>query len=194
MNRRTNGYAIAKIAGVKLCQAYRRQHGSDFISAMPTNLYGIGDNFDLKSSHVLPALMSKIHSAKQAGHSEVEIWGTGTPLREFLYVTDLADACVYLLKHYSDAPPINIGSGQEISIRDLAALIAEVVGFEGRFVFDAGKPDGTPRKLLDVSHLHGLGWKASTSLKDGITAVYQWYCQSLGETRPARGQPLYQRD
>lgn len=174
-------YAIAKIAGVKLCQAYRRQFGCDFISAMPTNLYGIGDNFDLQTSHVLPALMSKIHAAKQGGHGEVEIWGTGTPLREFLHVTDLADACVYLLKHYSGAAPINVGSGQEISIRDLATLMADVIGFPGRLVFDASKPDGTPRKLLDSGPLTNLGWKASTPLKEGIATVYHWYCQQIVE-------------
>lgn len=174
-------YAIAKIAGVKLCQAYRRQFGCDFISAMPTNLYGIGDNFDLQTSHVLPALMSKIHAAKQGGHGEVEIWGTGTPLREFLYVADLADACVYLLKHYSGAAPINVGSGQEISIRDLATLMADIIGFSGRLVFDASKPDGTPRKLLDSGPLKNLGWKARTPLNDGIATVYHWYCQQLGE-------------
>lgn len=183
-------YAIAKIAGVKLCQAYRRQFGCDFISAMPTNLYGIGDNFDLQTSHVVPALMSKLHAAKQGGYGEVEIWGTGAPLREFLYVNDLADACVYLLKHYSGAAPINVGSGQEISIHDLAMLISDVVGFDGRLVFDASKPDGTPRKLLDGSSLANLGWKASTPLKDGIATVYRWYCQQLGEVRRERYQHL----
>ena len=168
-------YAIAKIAGVKLCQAYRRQHGCDFVSAMPTNLYGTGDNFDLNSSHVIPALMRKIHTAHIEGHGDVEVWGTGAPLREFLHVDDLADACVFLLQHYSEPEPINVGSGHELSIRDLAFLIADVVGYKGGFTFDRSKPDGTPRKFLDSTRLHALGWTGGKSLKVGIAEVYEWY-------------------
>ena len=168
-------YALAKIAGVKLCAAYRQQHGSDFISAMPTNLYGFNDNFDLSSSHVLPALMRKMHAAKVEGRDTVEIWGTGTPRREFLHVDDLADALVFLMKHYSAPEPINVGSGQELTIRDLAQLIAEVVGFRGGFAFDASKPDGTPRKFLDTGKLHGLGWSAKVDLRTGVERVYAWF-------------------
>ena len=168
-------YAIAKIAGVKLCQAYRRQHGCDFVSAMPTNLYGAGDNFDLNSSHVIPALMRKIHTAHVEDYRDVEVWGTGTPLREFLHVDDLADACVFLLQHYSEPEPINVGSGHELSIRDLAFLIADVVGYKGGFTFDRSKPDGTPRKFLDSTRLHGLGWTGRKPLKAGIAEVYEWY-------------------
>ncbi len=170
-------YALAKIAGVKLCEAYRRQYGCDFISAMPTNLYGFNDNFDLMSSHVLPALMRKMHMAKTEGRNEVEIWGTGTPKREFLHVDDLADALIFLLRHYSEADTINVGSGQEVSIRELAELIADVVGFHGQFAFDASKPDGTPRKLLDTSRLSALGWSAKIGLRDGISQVYNWFEQ-----------------
>jgi GDP-L-fucose synthase len=168
-------YAIAKIAGVMLCEAYRRQYGDDFISAMPTNLYGPGDNYDLNSSHVLPALIRKIDTAHRQGAAQVELWGTGTPLREFLHVDDLADACIFLLKNYSDAQHVNVGSGHEVSIRDLAALVADAVGFTGEFVFDSSKPDGTPRKLLDSGKLHALGWHARMSLRDGIADAYSWY-------------------
>ncbi len=168
-------YALAKIAGIKMCQAYRRQYGCDFISAMPTNLYGPGDNFDLQSSHVVPALIRKVHDAKVQGHAGVEIWGTGNPRREFLFVDDLADGLVYLMKHYSDDQHVNVGTGEDITIRDLAALIAEVVGFEGEFVFDTGKPDGTPRKLLDVGLMNGLGWQAKTRLRDGLRLTCDWY-------------------
>ena len=171
-------YAIAKIAGVKMCQAYRVQHGDDYISAMPTNLYGVGDNFDLQSSHVLPALMRKVHTAKLKKQREVTIWGTGTPLREFMFVDDLADACVFLMKNYSEFDTINIGSGQEVSIRELATMIADVTGYGGDFVFDDSKPDGTPRKRLDVEKLAARGWKASTSLKDGLSVVYDWYMKN----------------
>ena len=171
-------YAIAKIAGVKMCQAYRIQHKVDYISAMPTNLYGIGDNFDLQSSHVLPALLRKVHVAKLRGHREVTIWGSGTPQREFLFVDDLADACVFLMKNYSEFDTINIGSGEEVSIRELAALIADVTGYGGDFVFDDNKPDGTPRKRLDVDRLTARGWKANTSLKDGLAIVYDWYVRN----------------
>jgi GDP-L-fucose synthase len=170
-------YAIAKIAGIKLCQAYRRQYGCDFISAMPTNLYGPGDNFDLKSSHVLPALLRKIHEAKELGRHVVEIWGTGTPLREFLYVEDLADGLIFLLKKYSDEDHINVGSGCEISISDLAYAIAEVVEWNGRFVFDFTKPDGTPRKLMDVSRMRAMGWSAQTDLSEGLRHTYKKFLE-----------------
>lgn len=165
-------YAVAKIAGIKLCQAYRRQHGDDMISAMPTNLYGPGDNYDLQTSHVLPALLRKMHVARDNKEPTVTIWGSGTPLREFMFVDDLADACIFLMKKYSADEHVNVGSGQEISIRDLAKLIAEIVGFEGELVFDKTKPDGTPRKLLDSSKLAQLGWTATHSLADGIRAAY----------------------
>lgn len=168
-------YAIAKIAGIKLTQAYRRQYGCDFISAMPTNLYGPGDNFDLASSHVMPALMAKIHRAKQEGRPSVEIWGSGRPRREFLYVEDLADALVHLMQHYSAEPHVNVGSGKDLSIAELARLIARVVGYDGEFRYDASKPDGMMRKLLDVGRIAGLGWRASTSLEEGIARTYDWY-------------------
>jgi len=168
-------YAIAKIAGIKLCQAYRRQYGVDYISAMPTNLYGPGDNFDLASSHVVPALMAKIHRAKQEGRDAVEIWGSGRPRREFLHVDDLADALVHLLQRYSGESHVNVGTGTDLSIAELAALIARVVGYGGEFRYDASKPDGTPRKLLDVSRLAGLGWRASIPLEEGLARTYGWY-------------------
>ncbi|MEA2783183.1 MAG: GDP-L-fucose synthase [Rhodospirillaceae bacterium] len=168
-------YAIAKIAGIKLCQAYRSQHGCDFISAMPTNLYGPGDNFDLASSHVVPALMRKIDQAKQSGSETVEIWGSGTPRREFLYVDDLADSCVFLIQHYNGYDHVNIGVGQDLTIRQLAETIAGVVGYHGGFVYDRSKPDGTPQKLLDVGRLTALGWQATTSLEDGLRQSYDWY-------------------
>ena len=168
-------YAIAKIAGIKLCQAYAREYGRNFISAMPTNLYGPGDNFDLNHSHVLPALLRKVHEAKQAGAGEVVVWGTGAPRREFLHVEDLAGACRFLLEHY-DAPEIvNVGYGDDVSIRELAELICEVVGFGGKLTFDTTKPDGTPRKLLDSSKLHGLGWRPRIALREGIRQTYDWY-------------------
>src|SRR5579863_9922733 len=168
-------YAIAKIAGIKLCQAYRKQYGCDFISAMPTNLYGPGDNFDLASSHVVPALMHKIDAAKRSGADKVEIWGSGRPKREFLYVEDLADACVFLLKHYNGHDHVNVGAGSELTIRELAETIARVVGYRGGFVYDASKPDGTPRKLLDSGRLAKLGWRATTGLEDGLKKSYDWY-------------------
>jgi GDP-L-fucose synthase len=168
-------YAIAKIAGVKLCQAYRRQHGRDFISAMPTNLYGPGDNYDLSGSHVLPALIRKIDTARTTGAETVEIWGSGAPLREFLHVDDLADACVFLMKRYSGDEHVNVGSGHEISIRGLAELVADVVGYRGGFAFDASKPDGTPRKLLDTGKLAGLGWSPRMELREGVADAYDWY-------------------
>jgi len=170
-------YAIAKIAGIKMCQAYRAQYGSDFISAMPTNLYGPGDNFDLASSHVLPALMRKVHEAKAASEKTVEIWGSGKPLREFLYVDDCADAIIYLLKHYSGNEHVNVGSGEETSIAALARTIADVIGYGGKFHYDKSKPDGMPRKLLDVARLSALGWSAQTSLTDGIRQTYAWYLE-----------------
>ncbi len=172
-------YAIAKIAGVKQCQAYRRAYGRDFISVMPTNLYGPGDNFDLTSSHVLPALIAKAHTAKTTGADNLTLWGTGTPRREFLHVDDLADACVHLMKTYSDEGLVNVGVGADVTIRELAEMIADVVGFKGSFIFDATKPDGTPRKLLDVSRIHALGWTAKTDLRAGIAATYDWYRQNI---------------
>jgi GDP-L-fucose synthase len=176
-------YAIAKIAGIKLCQAYRRQYGSDFISAMPTNLYGPNDNFDLSSSHVLPALIRKFHDAKVAGLNEVEIWGTGTPMREFLHVDDLADACVHLMDHYSDDSHINVGTGIDITIRDLAMQIRDIVHPSAELNFDTTKPDGTPRKVLDTSRLTATGWSPSTSLAEGIAATYQWFLNNHGSLR-----------
>ena len=164
-------YAIAKIAGIKLAQAYRRQHGRDFIAAMPTNLYGPGDNFDPLASHVLPALIRKVAEAK-AAHAPVVVWGTGAPRREFLYVDDCADACVFLLKHHSDEVPLNIGSGEELSILELTRLVMQVVGYDGPIEHDLTKPDGTPRKLLDVSRINALGWKARTPLEDGVALAY----------------------
>ena len=172
-------YAVAKIAAIELCDAYRQQHGADFISAMPTNLYGPGDNFDLRTSHVLPALLRKMHEAKVERRDAVEVWGSGTPRREFLFVDDLADAALFLLEHVSEPGPINVGTGEDITIRDLALLIADVVGFEGDLAFDASKPDGTPRKLLDVSRLRDLGWTACTNLRVGIEATYTWYLRNV---------------
>jgi GDP-L-fucose synthase len=171
-------YAIAKIAGIKMCQAYRRQYGRRYISVMPCNLYGKNDNFDLSTSHALPALIRKFHAAKIAGEPEVLVWGTGTPLREFLYVDDLADAVVFLMDHYDGSEPINCGAGSDISIRQLAELIGRVTGFEGKLVFDTSKPDGTPRKLMDSSRLRALGWRPKTSLDDGIRQVYRWFVQT----------------
>lgn len=174
-------YAVAKIAGIKLCQAYRAQYGADFISAMPTNLYGPGDSFDLTSSHVLPALMRKIDGALAEGRDEVEIWGSGRPRREFLYVEDLADALVFLMKTYSGAEHVNVGTGQDLSIAELAASIAGVVGYRGRFRYDASKPDGMARKLLDVSRLAAMGWRAKTDLETGIRQTYGWYRQATAK-------------
>jgi len=168
-------YAIAKITGVELCKFYRRQYGMDFISVMPTNLYGINDNFDLKNSHVLPALIRKFHEAKLNNEKEVVMWGTGEPMREFLFVDDLADACVYLMNNYSEESHLNIGTGEDVKIRELAEIVKEVVVYKGNIVNDLSKPDGTPRKLLDVTKLHTTGWKHKTSLIDGIKIVYDWY-------------------
>lgn len=166
-------YAIAKIAGIKLCESYRDQYGCNFISAMPTNLYGPNDNYDLNNSHVLPALLRKFHTAKQEGNSEVEIWGTGSPKREFLHVEDLASACFFLLQNYNEKELVNIGCGEEISIKDLALTIKKVVGFDGELMFDISKPDGTPRKLLSIDKLHKLGWIHQIELEDGIKRVYK---------------------
>lgn len=172
-------YAVAKIAGVKMCQAYRRQYGFDAISAMPTNLYGPGDSFDLETSHVLPALIRKFHEAKEAGRDEVNLWGSGRPRREFLYVDDLADALVFLMQHYSSEDIINVGVGEDVTIDELACTVGELVGFRGTITHDTTKPDGTPQKLLDVSRLQSLGWRAQTPLREGIRETYRWYRESL---------------
>jgi len=173
-------YAIAKIAGIKLCEAYNHQYGRKYISVMPTNLYGINDNYDLNNSHVLPALIRKAHEAKQRGDKQLVVWGTGTPMREFLYADDLADACVHLMEKGYDGPLVNIGTGTDVTIRELAETVVEVVGFQGDLTFDTTKPDGTPRKLMDVSRLTGLGWQASTTLKDGIALAYQDFLSKQG--------------
>ena len=176
-------YAIAKIAGIKMCQAYRRQYGFDAISLMPTNLYGPGDNFSLENSHVLPALIAKFHEARRIGQKSVVVWGTGTPRREFLYVDDLADAVVFLTRNYADAGPINVGTGTDVTIRELADLVGKVVGFTGDLVFDITKLDGTPRKLLDVGRVQALGWRATTSLESGLRATYEWFCANEPQLR-----------
>jgi len=168
-------YALAKIAGLKMCQFFKRQYGDNFISCMPTNLYGPNDNYDLKSSHVMPALIRKFHEAKINNDSVVEVWGTGKPLREFLYVDDMADACVFLLENYNGDEHVNVGTGKELTIGQLAEMVANVVGFSGTLEFNSDKPDGTPRKLLDVSKLYGLGWTYGVELKDGISRSYDWY-------------------
>jgi GDP-L-fucose synthase len=175
-------YAIAKIAGIKLCQAYKRQYGSNFISAMPTNLYGPGDNFDLTSSHVIPALIRKFDDARREDRHEVEIWGTGQPMREFLHVDDLADACVFLMDNYDDLEHINVGTGQDLTIRELAELVRDVVHPDAELRFDTTKPDGMPRKVLDVSKLNSLGWKPSISLRDGVESTYRWYLAQARDT------------
>jgi len=176
-------YAIAKITGIKLCQAYRKQYGFDAISLMPTNLYGPGDNFELKGSHVLPALIRKFHEAKLAGAKDVVMWGTGTPRREFLHVDDLAEACIHLMQHYSDPEIVNVGTGTDLTIRELAELVKSVIGFSGEIVQDLTKPDGTPQKLLDVSKLERLGWKAKIGLKEGIESTYRWFLENQGNVR-----------
>jgi GDP-L-fucose synthase len=168
-------YAIAKIAGIKMCDAYRDQYGCDFISVMPTNLYGPNDNYDLKNSHVLPALIRKFHEAKMEGLESVEIWGTGSPLREFMHVDDLAAACFFLMQNFSESGFVNIGVGKDISIKDLALMVKDIVGYEGTLKFDTSKPDGTPRKLMDVSKLNSLGYKYTIELEDGIRSVYEEY-------------------
>ena len=172
-------YAIAKIAGVKLIQAYRRQYGRSWIAAMPTNLYGPGDNFDLESSHVLPALLRRFHEAKVSGSNSMSAWGTGAPRREFLHVDDLAQACLFLLENYDDEIPINIGCGTDVTIKELTELVAGVVGFTGNIEWDSSKPDGTPRKLLDTSRINNLGWKPTVQLSDGITETYRWFLDNL---------------
>jgi Nucleoside-diphosphate-sugar epimerases len=171
-------YAIAKIAGIEMCQAYNRQYGTNYISVMPTNLYGLHDNFDLKSSHVLPALIRKFIEARKEGTPSVTVWGTGTPKREFLFVDDLADACVYLMNHYDGSEIVNIGVGEDVTILELANIIKEEVEYNGTIVFDTTKPDGTPQKLLDVSKIHQLGWKAKTPLREGIRKTIQWYLEN----------------
>ncbi len=168
-------YAIAKIAGIKLAQSYRKQHGADFISAMPTNLYGPGDNFDLNSSHVMPALIRKAHEAKLRGEKSITVWGTGTPRREFLHVDDCADACVHLMKTYSDAEHVNVGSGEDVTILELTRLVCDVVGFKGDIVHDLTKPDGTPRKLMSADKIRGLGWRPSIGLEAGLSSTYEWF-------------------
>lgn len=176
-------YAVAKIAGIKQCQAYRREYGRDFISCMPTNLYGPGDNFDLMSSHVLPALIVKAHNAKLSGDPILPVWGSGNPRREFLYVDDAAEACIHLMKVYSGDSHINVGHGDDLTIRELAETVAGVVGFKGALTFDPSKPDGTPRKLMDVARINALGWKATTPLKDGIAKTYDWYRANVARGR-----------
>ena len=175
-------YAIAKIAGIKLCEAYRSQYGCNFISVMPTNLYGTGDNYDLNNSHVLPALIRKMHEARESNADEVVVWGTGTPKREFLYADDLAEACSFLMQHYDEEQLVNIGTGEDLSIADLALTIRDIVGFKGRIVFDATKPDGTPRKLMDVTKLHTIGWKHTINLKEGIQLAYQDFLKKINQT------------
>ena len=172
------GYALAKIAGIKLCETYRRQYGDDFISAMPTNLYGPGDNFDLEGGHVLPALMRRFHEAREAGDDSVTVWGTGTARREFLHVDDLADACLFLMDRYSEAGHVNVGTGVDLTIRELAETVRDLVHPEAELVFDTSRPDGMPRKVLDVSRLTGLGWTATTSLAEGLADTYRWYLEA----------------
>jgi GDP-L-fucose synthase len=182
-------YAIAKIAGIKLCEAYRTQYGDHFISAMPTNLYGPNDNFDLTSSHVLPAMLRRFHEAKHAAARRVVIWGTGTPRREFLHVDDLADACVFLMEHYDEPGHINVGTGEDLSIRELAELVKSVVYPEAEIVLDTTKPDGMPRKLLDVSRLHTMGWRHRINLREGIEATYKWFLEHRQSLRTAAAAP-----
>ena len=172
-------YAAAKIAGIVMCQSYNKQYGANFIGVMPTNLYGEGDNFDLENSHVLPAMIRKFHDAKESGGGEVVLWGTGTPKREFLYVDDLANACLFLMDNYDSSEIINIGTGEDLSISELANMVKEIVGYQGTIVWDSSKPDGTPRKLLDVSKIQSLGWKHSINLEDGIKRSYDWYKANL---------------
>lgn len=179
-------YAVAKIAGIKLCESYRLQYGCDFISAMPTNLYGANDNYDLKNSHVIPALIRKMHEAKTSGSKTVEVWGTGTPLREFLHVDDLADACLFLMENYSGLTFVNVGVGHDLSIKELASLIKDIVGFDGDIVFDTTKPDGTPRKLMDISKLNGMGWKPKIDLRSGLKKVYETEFLQLLQTNGKR--------
>lgn len=183
-------YAIAKIAGIKLCEAYRDQYGSNFISAMPTNLYGPGDNYHLQNSHVIPALIRKFHEAKENKKDFVEIWGTGSPMREFMYADDLADACVFLMQEYNDKLFLNIGTAEEVSIKDLALMVKDIVGFEGDIQFDTSKPDGTPRKLMDSSRLHNLGWKHKVSLKEGLKKTYPFFLEATKKIRYESNQQV----
>lgn len=176
-------YAIAKIAGLEMCKFFKRQYGDDFISCMPTNLYGPHDNYDLSGSHVMPAMIRKFHEAKQSGAPYVELWGTGTPLREFLYVDDMADACVFLLENYSGEQHVNIGTGKEITIKELAQTVREVTGYQGEIRWNTEMPDGTPRKLTDVSRLHALGWKHKVELREGVELAYRWFCENADEAR-----------
>ncbi len=176
LEQTNEAYAIAKIAGLKMCEFYKKQYGDDFISCMPTNLYGPCDNYDLDNSHVLPAMLRKFHEAKVNGAPSVTLWGSGKPLREFLYVDDMADACVFLLEHYSGTAHVNIGTGKEVTIRELAEAVKEAVGFTGTIVWDTAMPDGTPRKLTDVTRLHEMGWKHTVELKEGIRLAYEWFC------------------
>lgn len=176
-------YAIAKIAGMEMCKFFKRQYGDNFISCMPTNLYGPEDNYDLDGSHVMPAMIRKFHDAKQNGSAFVELWGTGTPLREFLYVDDMADACVFLLEHYDGEQHVNIGTGKEVSIRELAETVRRVVGYEGEIRWDSSMPDGTPRKLTDITKLHKLGWHHKIDLEEGVKLAYQWFCENVEQAR-----------
>jgi len=178
LEKTNEAYAVAKIAGIKMCQAYNKQYGTTFISVMPTNLYGPNDNFELESSHVLPALMRKFHDAKVKNEKKVVMWGTGSPMREFLHVDDLADACIHLMNNYTENEIVNIGTGNDLTIKELATLIKNAIGFEGEVTNDTTKPDGTPKKLLDVSRLHSLGWKHKISLKDGIATTYDWFLKN----------------
>jgi GDP-L-fucose synthase len=178
-----DAYAIAKIAGIKLCQAYAREYGKNFISGMPTNLYGPHDNYDLHNSHVLPAFIRKVHEAKKSGAKSITVWGTGTPRREFLHTGDLADACLFLLENYDQPDLVNIGCGEDVTIRELAETVCDVLGFDGTLEFDASKPDGTPRKLLDISKIKSLGWSPRISLREGIADAYSWFCENYKEAR-----------
>jgi GDP-L-fucose synthase len=178
-----DAYAIAKITGIKLCQSYARQYGKNFISGMPTNLYGPNDNYDLHNSHVLPAFIRKVHDAKTSGAKSITVWGSGTPRREFLHTADLADACIFLLENYDQPDLVNIGCGEDVTIRELAETVCEVLGFAGSLEFDASKPDGTPRKLLDISKIKSLGWSPKINLRDGIADAYRWFCENYNEAR-----------
>ncbi len=178
-----DAYALAKIAGIKLCQSYARQYGKNFISGMPTNLYGPHDNYDLRNSHVLPAFIRKVHEAKQAGAKSITVWGTGTPRREFLHTTDLAEACLFLLGNYDEPDLVNIGCGEDVTIRELAETVCDVLGFDGTLEFDASKPDGTPRKLLDISKIKALGWSPRISLREGIADAYRWFRENYEDAR-----------
>jgi GDP-L-fucose synthase len=182
IEKTNEGYAIAKFAGLALCQSYRRQYGCDFITVIPANLFGPGDNFDLEAGHVIPSLMLKADAAKRSGAVELSVWGSGEPIREFLYVDDLADALVFLIERYSDAAPINVGGGEELSIRGIAEAISRTVGFEGGLDFDTSKPDGTPRKLLDNSRIAKMGWTASTSIDDGLARTYEWFLENVAKS------------